>query len=69
MIEYHLEQILPNGKTVTVYTNGSLKKVTDYFEYFCSLHKEKKYVVIKREIIDSVIAESNDFRQQLMSFV
>jgi hypothetical protein len=69
MIEYYLEQTLSNGKIVTVYYGESLKKVTDYFEYYCALHKDKKYSIIKRETIDTIVAQSTDNRQQLMSFI
>ena len=62
-------QHCPNKETeYTVKTTDSLKKATECFQYYCELNLKEKYRIVKREVLDEVIAESNDCRQETFNF-
>jgi len=67
-IIYYIDQVISDSKCNTVHTTSSFKKATDYFQYHCEINPKAKFKLIKREIIEEVLAESNDYRQKTFEF-
>ena len=67
-ITYYIQHFISDLQQNTVQSTDSLKKATDYFQYYCELHPKEKYKIIKRQIIDETIAESIDYRQKTFEF-
>ena len=67
-IIYYIEQVISESKSNTVHTTSSFKKATDYFQYHCEINPEAKFKLLKREIIEELIAESTDHCQKTFEF-
>jgi len=67
-ITYYIQHFISDLQQNTVQSTDSLKKAIDYFQYYCELNPKQKYKIVKRQIIDEVIAESNDHRQKTFEF-
>jgi hypothetical protein len=65
---YYIQHCISDLQENTVQSTDSLKKAADYFQYYCELHPKEKYKIIKRQIIDEIVAESTDFRQKTFEF-
>jgi hypothetical protein len=65
---YYIQHCISGLQENTVQSTDSLKKATDYFQYYCELHPKEKYKIIKRQIIDEILAESNDYSQKTFEF-
>jgi hypothetical protein len=65
---YYIQHCPDKTTQDTVKITDSLKNATDYFQYYCELNPKQKYKIVKRQVLDEVIAESNDFRQETFNF-
>lgn len=65
---YYIQHCISGLQHNTVQFTDSLKKATDYFQYYCELNPKEKYKIVKRQIIDETIAESIDYRQKTFEF-
>lgn len=68
-VTYHIHHIISDAQFNIVHTTNILKKAIDYLQYHCDINPEGKFQLVKTEVIEEVIAESNDHRQQTFEFI
>lgn len=51
-----------------IISQGNRKEILNLFKAYCEVHPKDHFIVVEKQTINKVIAESDDYRQSFLNF-